>query len=199
MPLRELVAALYPQPPHQVQKAAQSLGYRGLITVNLIINRAFLFPDHWIYIHERSVRVGRIGNMNNFSISMSANPNHTVLGLEYFAFHNEAFWQYDDAKLISLAREELATLGIADSKEVIDGFVLRVPQAYPVYDASYKTHLDCVLQYLRCFTNLELMGRNGLHRYNNMDQAMLSAFAAVVRVQEKEQRVPQSTQQQIVF
>lgn len=183
MPLQKLIMSMDPQPPAAVIKAAKALAYRGLITVNLIINKTSVCPDHWLYVHEKKVRMGRVGNMNNFSLSMSDHPEHTALSLEYFAFVDEAFWQRSDQDLITLGAQELEIIGLIKKDDVIDGMVMRTAEAYPVYDHLYKEHLGAVLDYLSNFKNLHLMGRNGLHRYNNMDIAMLSAFSVVEKIE----------------
>ena len=179
MPLQAFIQALRPLPATTIISAANALRYRGLITVNLIINKATVIPDHWLYVHEKSVRMGRIGNMNNFSLKMVADVNTTGLSLEYFAFIEEPFWQTSDDELIKLGAAELEMLGIVKASDVIDGMVVKTTEAYPVYDEHYQTHLATVLDYLKQFSNLHLMGRNGMHRYNNMDIAMLSAMDAV--------------------
>lgn len=179
MPLKTLIKSLSPLPPQEVIHAAESLQYRGLITVNLIINKAKVIPDHWLYVHEKSVRMGRIGNMNNFSIKMVAHKEHTALSLEYFAFVDEPFWKLSEEKLIKIATEELEILKLVKASDIIDGMVVKTPEAYPVYDQDYHTHLGLVLGYLKNFSNLHLMGRNGTHQYNNMDIAMLSAMHTV--------------------
>lgn len=194
MPLRALILALDPLPSQTVIDAAKALLYRGLITVNLIIDKAHVCPDHWIYIHEKEVRVGRIGNMNNFSVKMADSPQHTSLSLEYFTYVDEPFWRLSDYELVELGKRELEKTGLVKAEAVIDGMVVRTADAYPVYDENYKQHLNEVLGYLAMFKNLKLMGRNGMHRYNNMDVAMLSAFDAVdqvmlqVNADEKNQR-----------
>ncbi len=179
MPLQALIKSLSPLPVQEVIAAAEALRYRGLITVNLIIDKGTVIPDHWLYVHEKSVRMGRIGNMNNFSLKMVADQNHTALSLEYFAFIEEPFWQTSEADLLKLGAAELEILGIVKASEVIDGMVTKTAEAYPMYDQNYHTHLGIVLGYLKQFPNLHLMGRNGMHRYNNMDIAMLSAMHAV--------------------
>lgn len=189
MPLRALILALEPAAPPQVIAAAKALRYRGLITVNLIVNRPHIFPDHWLYIHEKEVRMGRIGNMNNFSSHMVDDATkRTALSLEYFTFTDEPFWFKSDYELVEIGKRELEKMGIVQSASVVDGMVLRVPDAYPVYDEHYKEHLGTVLQYLERFSNLKMMGRNGLHQYNNMDVAMLSAMDAVDAVLTMENR-----------
>jgi len=179
MSLKALIEALQPAPPAAVYAAAQSLIYRGLIVVNLIVDRKHVVPDHWLYIHDKDVGMIRVDTMNNFSEKMVANKNHTSLGLEYFVSVNEKLWKTSDEELIQQGSRELEKLGLVRADEVIDGMVLRSGEAYPVYDAHYQQHLNTVRSYLDCFSNLYLMGRNGLHRYNNMDLAMLSAMDAV--------------------
>ncbi len=179
MPLQALIHALDPLPSEEIIVAAKALQYRGLITVNLVINKDTVIPDHWLYVHEKSVRMGRIGNMNNFSLKMVADQNHTALSLEYFAFVNEPFWKLSDAELIKIGAQELEQLKLVKASDVIDGMVVKTSEAYPVYDQNYHQHVAAVLGYLKQFSNLYLMGRNGMHRYNNMDVAMLSAMHAV--------------------
>lgn len=179
MPLQTLIQSLDPLPGEDVIAAAKALQYRGLITVNLIINKDTVIPDHWLYVHEKNVRMGRIGNMNNFSLKMVADQNHTALSLEYFAFVSEPFWQLSDAELIQLGTHELAQLKLVKAHDVIDGMVVKTCEAYPMYNQNYHQHLAAVLGYLKQFSNLHLMGRNGMHRYNNMDIAMLSAMHTV--------------------
>ncbi len=191
MPLRSLILSLTPAAPAHVIKAAQSLCYRGLITVNLIIQKTHVCPDHWLYIHEKDVRMGRIGNMNNFSPLMVDDAGkHTALSLEYFTFVDEPFWFKSDYELVELGKKELEKIGLVKAAAVVDGMVMRTPEAYPVYDEHYKEYLSVVLNYLATFPNLQLMGRNGLHRYNNMDIAMLSAMASVDKVLEQERQRP---------
>ncbi len=193
MPLRTLILSMDPPAPQSVIQAANSLKYRGLITINLIVKKANVCPDHWLYVHEKKVRMGRVGNMNNFSMKMSNNPEHTALSLEYFSFTDEPFWQTEDSELVKLGAQELETIGLAKAEEVIDGFIMRTSEAYPVYDEHYKEHLGEVLGYLSTFKNLHLMGRNGLHRYNNMDIAMLSAMNVVEKlVKEQSTQTTQS-------
>lgn len=188
MPLRTLILSLDPVAPDSVIQAAKSLRYRGLITVNLIINKTHICPDHWLYIHEKEVRMGRIGNMNNFSLKMVDDPSHTALSLEYFTFVDEPFWFKSDYELIELGKKELERIGLVKAAAVLDGMVMRTPEAYPIYDENYKEHLSVVLSYLSKFSNLFLMGRNGLHRYNNMDIAMLSAMDAFEKMKEYDKK-----------
>ncbi len=177
IPIRELVARLEPPPPEEVRQAAESLSYRDFITVALMIDRADVFPDNWIYIHDPSVRVGRIQNFKNWSPSMVPDQTKTCLGLEYFCFEGDGLWTSDDATLIDLARKELAQLGVCSPEDVFDGVVVRQPKAYPVYDDAYQAHVDVVRDYLRAqLKNLHLAGRNGMHKYNNQDHSMMTAL-----------------------
>ena len=186
MPIKSLILSLNPLPEEKIIKAAEKLCYRGLITVNLIVNKKDICPDHWLYIHEKEVKMVRIGNMNNFSLRMVGDGEHTALGIEYFSFVDKGLWNKTDEQFIQLGKKELAKIGLAKSQKVLDGMVLREPQAYPVYDKYYQKSLKIVLDYLSKFYNLRLMGRNGLHKYNNMDIAMLSAMDATDKVIERE-------------
>lgn len=196
MPLKTLILSMDPVAPQSVIDAARALKYRGLITINLVVNKPDVCPDHWLYVHEKSVRMGRVGNMNNFSLKMSNNPNHTALSLEYFSFTDEPFWEKSEKELVELGATELEMIGLAKKEEVIDGFIMRTSEAYPVYDENYKEHLSEVLGYLSTFKNLHLMGRNGLHRYNNMDIAMLSAMSVVNKLIKEQPSSTKSRKQQ---
>jgi len=179
MPLRELVRALDPPPPPDVLEAAARLRYRDFLTVALVVDRAEVFPDNWIYVHAPEVKVGRIQNFKNWSPDMVPDGSRTSLGLEYFVQEGDALWNASDAELVALARRECAELGLVDPAEVGDGVVVRVPKAYPVYDATYRGALDCIRSHLKGLANLQLVGRNGQHRYNNQDHSMLTALRAV--------------------
>ena len=177
IPIRQLIALLDPPPPEAVLKAANSLSYRDFISVALMIDRADVFPDNWIYIHDPTVRVGRIQNFKNWSPSMVPDPTKTCLGLEYFCFEGDGLWTSDDAALVALATKELAQLGVCSPDQVFDGVVVRQPKAYPVYDDAYQSHVDVVRDYLRSqLSNLHLVGRNGMHKYNNQDHSMMTAL-----------------------
>jgi protoporphyrinogen oxidase len=179
LPLRELVLAIKPLAPNDVLDAAQKLRYRDFFTVSLVIGKPFIFPDNWIYIHSPEVRVGRIQNFKNWSPEMVPNPQTTTLGLEYFCFESDEIWKRDDSELIKLGIEEVGKLKFAAREEVIDGMVIRSPKTYPIYDEGYKEKIETIRNYLSRIENLQTMGRNGLHRYNNQDHSMLSAIGAV--------------------
>jgi protoporphyrinogen oxidase len=179
MPIRELIGALDPPAPPEVAEAARSLRYRDFITVALILDEPALFPDNWIYIHEPEVSVGRIQNFKNWSPGMVPDPRYTVLGLEYFCFDSDSMWSASDADLVALGTRELAKLGLAKEAQVVDGTVVRQRAAYPVYDGEYRRAVDVIRDFIeREIPNLQLAGRNGMHKYNNQDHAMMTALMA---------------------
>jgi protoporphyrinogen oxidase len=175
-PLRSLVAALDPAPDHTVREAAQGLKYRDFLVVALILNRENLFPDNWIYIHAPDVKVGRIQNFNNWSKALVPEPGKTCLGLEYFCFAGDGLWTSPDRELIATAVKELEQIGLARAADVSDGTVIRMPKAYPIYDALYRGYLDTVREFIDPIANLHTVGRNGMHKYNNQDHSMLTAM-----------------------
>jgi protoporphyrinogen oxidase len=179
MPLSELIARLDPPVDPEVRAAAAKLTYRDFLTVCLIVDRPELFPDNWIYVHDPSVRVGRIQNFKNWSPDMVPDPRKTSLGLEYFCSDGDELWTMPDAELIELGRREIARIGLARPEEIEDGCVVRLPKAYPVYDTAYREVLDVVRRFVDGLENLQTIGRNGLHRYNNQDHAMLTGMLAV--------------------
>jgi protoporphyrinogen oxidase len=178
LPIRELIRSLSPQPPRVVVEAAESLRYRDYLTVVLIVDRAETFPDNWIYIHEPDVRLGRIQNFKNWSPDLVPDLSKTSLGLEYFCFEGDDLWTRSDADLIELGRREIDAIGLVQASEVIDGCVVRMPKAYPVYDDAYQNHLAVIRSWLKTLPNLELAGRNGMHKYNNQDHSMMTAVLA---------------------
>jgi protoporphyrinogen oxidase len=182
LPVRELVRRLDPAPPREVREAADKLRYRDFLTVVLIVDRAEVFPDNWIYVHDAGVRLGRVQNFKNWSADMVPDQSKTCLGLEYFCFEGDDLWSMPDAELVELGKREMAHLGLVRAEEVEDGTVVRVPKAYPVYDSTYKESLAVVREFLRTLQNLQLVGRNGMHRYNNQDHSMLTAMLAVENV-----------------
>ena len=165
--------------PEEVRKAANRLRYRDFLIVSLIINRKDVMPDNWIYIHEPGVRVGRIQNFKNWSPHMVPDPNKTCLGMEYFVFENDDLWSSPDEKLIELAKREIAELGLAKPEEIEDGAVVRMPKAYPMYDNDWARQVATIRRYLEtALPNLQLVGRNGMHKYNNQDHSMMTAMCA---------------------
>jgi protoporphyrinogen oxidase len=179
MPLATLVAAMSPPAPPEIQAAATRLRYRDFLIVTLILEGRELFPDNWIYVHSPDVQVGRIQNFRAWSEDMVPDPRHSSLGMEYFCQAGDALWSQDDAALIRLAARELETLGLARAATVVDGVVIRQAKAYPVYDGDYAAALALIRGWLGGFENLQVVGRNGMHRYNNQDHSMLTAMLAV--------------------
>lgn len=182
MPIRELIAKLEPLPPSEILKAGDKLNYRDFITVSLIIDKKTIFEDNWIYIHDPNVKVGRIQNFKNWSPHMVPDPEKTSLGMEYFCFENDEFWSMSNENLVDLAKNELEKLGFAKKSEIIDGTVVRMPKAYPVYDEEYKKALEQIKEFLGKISNLQLVGRNGMHKYNNQDHSMLTSMLAVKNI-----------------
>jgi protoporphyrinogen oxidase len=182
MPIRELIAAIDPTPPQSVLQASQQLRYRDFLMVGLVVRKRNVFDDNWIYIHSPQVRVARVQNFKNWSAEMVPDPSHTSLGLEYFVQQGDEMWNRDDLALIELATRECAELGFVDESEVVDATVIRMPNAYPVYDTEFKQSLNRIRAYLRDIANLQLVGRNGQHRYNNQDHSMLTAIYAARNV-----------------
>ena len=182
MPIKELIAKLEPLPPSEILKAGDKLNYRDFITVSLIIDKKTIFKDNWIYIHDPNVKVGRIQNFKNWSPFMVPDPEKTCLGMEYFCFDNDEFWSMSDENLLDLAKNELEKLGFAKKSEIIDGTVVRMPKAYPVYDKEYKAALEQIKEFLGNISNLQLVGRNGMHKYNNQDHSMLTSMLAVKNI-----------------
>lgn len=179
MPIKNLMGAITPAAPANARAAGDGLRYRDFLTVALILDREDLFPDNWIYIHTPGVKVGRIQNFNNWSRAMVPEPGRSCLGLEYFCFEGDGLWNSDDGALIELATRELAQLGLAAGARVLDGTVVRMPKAYPVYDATYRDHLAVAREFLDPIANLHLVGRNGMHKYNNQDHSMLTAMMSI--------------------
>jgi len=181
-PLRCLVEAAGEAAPPPVQVAARGLGYRDFMVVALILDRPSLFPDNWLYIHSPHVQVGRIQNFNNWSPALVPEPGRTCLGLEYFCSLDDETWRMDDAALVQLATRELRALGIAKGAKVVDASVVRVPDAYPIYDSTYRAHLEVLRSFLDPIANLQTVGRNGMHKYNNQDHSMYAAMLTVANL-----------------
>jgi protoporphyrinogen oxidase len=179
MPLRDVMQRWEPAPPPEVLAAAQALTYRDLVVVALVIRRADLFPDNWIYVHDPGVKVGRIQNFRAWSPDLVPDPERACLGLEYFCSEDDALWSMSDGELLAAAGRELVHLGLVRPNEVEDGTVVRVRQAYPVYGSQYQAHVRDIRQYLEHgFSNFQVVGRNGMHKYNNQDHSMMTALLA---------------------
>jgi protoporphyrinogen oxidase len=186
-PLRELVGSLSPAPISTFQ--ARALQYRDFLTVALIARSDRNFPDNWIYIHDPSVQVGRVQNFRSWSPEMVPDAAHTCLGLEYFCFEGDGLWTRSDADLIALAKREIGQIGLIRSEDVVDACVVRQPKAYPVYDEDYKAHVATIRRDLEhAYPSLHLVGRNGMHKYNNQDHAMMTAMLTVENILAGERR-----------
>ena len=179
MPLTDFVKRLKPEPPSKVLKAAEQLKYRDFLTVCLIVNKPELFPDNWIYVHDPAVKVGRIQNFKNWSPDMVPDPSKTSLGLEYFCTEGDELWNMQDVDLIEIGKREVQRIGLANYSDIESGCVFRVPKSYPVYDSDYRDSLATLKEFVSSFENFQTVGRNGLHRYNNQDHAMLTGMLAV--------------------
>ncbi len=179
LPIRTLIEMCDPALPPAVRQAANGLKYRDFLTVAIILNKADVFPDNWIYLHDTGIIAGRIQNFKNWSPSMLADENKTCLGLEYFCFEGDGLWTSSDADLVKLGTQELVKLKMCKPEDVVGGAVVRQPKAYPVYDEVYKQHLAVIRDYVaEHLVNLQLVGRNGMHHYNNQDHSMMTALLA---------------------
>jgi protoporphyrinogen oxidase len=173
-PVRELMAKIAPLPISYLH--ARALRYRDFLTVALMVKKPDLFPDNWIYIHDPSVKVGRVQNFRSWSPEMVP-EGMSCLGLEYFCFAGDDLWNAADSDLIALAKDEIARIGLIDAADVVDACVVRQAKAYPVYDDSYRDNMAMVrLDLETSYPTLHLVGRNGMHKYNNQDHAMMTAM-----------------------
>ncbi len=192
MPVKDLIEDIDdPQMPQLVHESAADLPYRDFVTVGFLCKKLNLknktkhqtlgniVPDCWIYVQDTNVKLGRIQIFNNWSPYMVENPEEYVwIGLEYFCRENDAFWSMDDELAIDFAKKELIKMGIIDEGDIVDAHRERVKKAYPAYFDGYA-HMDAIIDYLNGFQNLYCVGRNGQHRYNNMDHSMVTAFETV--------------------
>ncbi len=193
MPVRDLIGGMTPAAPHEVVRVAKGLQYRDFLTVGLLVKKMKphrhvqidsannLPPDNWIYIQEKDVRIGRLQVFNNWSPYLVKDPSTIWLGLEYFCTEGDDLWLMADDDLIRLGAAELAKIGLIDARDALDGVVVRMPKAYPAYFGTYD-EFDLVRDYVDSVENLFLIGRNGMHRYNNQDHSMLTAKLAVENV-----------------
>jgi protoporphyrinogen oxidase len=182
MPLPELVLAMDPPAPEQVQAAARALSHRDFLTVALVVPEACGFPDNWIYVHSPEARVGRVQNFGSWSPYL-VKDGRTCLGLEYFVDEGDDLWESTDDDLVALATKELELLGLVDAGSVERGYVVRMPKAYPVYDEGYDRQVDVIRAWLaEAAPNVHPVGRNGMHRYNNADHSMVTAMLTVENI-----------------
>ena len=185
MPVRHLIRALDTPVPAEVAAVADGLVYRDFVTVGLLLDRLLVkepdgapIRDNWIYIQEPDVLVGRMQIFNNWSPYMVADPSKTWIGLEYFCYSTDPMWSWSDEEFAKVAADEIARIGLASRDAVRDATVLRVPKTYPAYFGSYD-RFNVIRSFTDRFENLYLVGRNGMHRYNNQDHSMLTAMLCV--------------------
>jgi protoporphyrinogen oxidase len=188
MPVRDLVRDLSTPVPAEVTEVAEGLMYRDFITVGLLASRLAVtekdgapLKDNWIYIQEPDVMVGRLQIFNNWSPWLVASPGKVWIGLEYFCNDTDPLWKLSDEEMAKFAVAEVAKIGILKAEDVEDSHVVRVPKTYPAYFGSYD-RFDVIRNYLDGFENLFLVGRNGMHKYNNQDHSMLTAMTAVENI-----------------
>ena len=166
-----------PALPAHVAHATDALNYRDFLTVALMVRDRTQLPDNWIYVHDPAVKVGRIQNFKSWSPDLVPDPTMACFGLEYFCFEGDGLWSSPDEELIALAARELAQLGLASADDVRDACVVRQPKAYPVYDTGYAANVATLRTEIAAnYPGLHLVGRNGMHKYNNQDHAMMTAI-----------------------
>jgi len=190
MPVKELIESLGQSVPPEVKKVAQDLIYRDFMAVGLLLKKLKIknetklrtinniIPDNWIYIQEKDVKLGRVQIFNNWSPYMVRDPDTVWIGLEYFCSRGDELWSKCDADFAEFAIDELANIGFIDKADVLDSVVIRMPKIYPAYFGGYE-RFDAIKAFTDKIENLFLVGRNGMHRYNNQDHSMLAAMTAV--------------------
>jgi protoporphyrinogen oxidase len=193
MPVKDLINSFEDDLPENVLKVAQGLMYRDFITVGLLLNELKiknetrlntindLVPDNWIYIQERDVKIGRLQIFNNWSPYLVKDESKVWIGLEYFCNEGDSMWNMSDKYFIDFAIDELKKIDVINTEEVIDSVIIRVEKTYPAYFGTYN-RFDLIKNFTDSFENLFLIGRNGMHRYNNMDHSMLTAMTAVENI-----------------
>ncbi|HWE98538.1 MAG TPA: NAD(P)/FAD-dependent oxidoreductase [Caulobacteraceae bacterium] len=180
-PMRELAEAIAP-PPASLPNA-RALGYRDFVTVVLIGASKVELPDNWVYIHDPAVKVGRVQNFRSWSPQMIPDETSTCLGLEYFCFEGDGLWSSPDEDLIALAKSEIGKVGLMRGEDVVDACVVRQVKAYPVYDDDYRANVEAVREeFARLYPTLHLVGRNGMHKYNNQDHAMMTGMLTAANI-----------------
>lgn len=182
-PLRELAHGITPPLPSAALAAANRLRYRDFLTVALIVKERGVFSDNWIYIHDPGVKVGRVQNFKSWSPELVPDDSLTCYGLEYFCFEGDGLWASSDDDLIALGTREMVKLGLLSASDVVDGCVVRQQKAYPVYDDSYAENVDVIREHIAsAYPTLHVVGRNGMHKYNNQDHAMMTAMLTVKNI-----------------
>ena len=185
--IADLARALKPSPISLLH--ARALRYRDFLIVALIAKNGERMPDNWIYIHDPSVKVGRVQNFASWSPEMVPDPRHVSLGMEYFCFEGDGLWSMADADLVEMAKGEIGKIGLIRAEDVVDACVIRQPKAYPVYDEDYTEHVEQIRRdFETSFPTLHLVGRNGMHKYNNQDHAMMTAILAARNIIAGERR-----------
>ncbi len=182
MPVKYLIKGLGNTVPQEVQRVANGLEYRDFITVGVLAKKLILengtIKDNWIYIQESEVKMGRIQVFNNWSPYLVKDENNTWLGLEYFCYKNDALWNKTDEEFMQFAIDELVQIGFVNIEDVLDTTIIKEEKTYPAYFGTYN-EFDTVSNYTNSIENLFLVGRNGMHKYNNSDHSMLTAMTAV--------------------
>lgn len=195
MPVQDLIRGMNPAPPRTVKDVADGLMYRDFKTVGLLLKKLLIqnetkqktvdniIPDNWIYIQERDVKLGRLQIFNNWSPYLVKDPNTVWIGMEYFCNEGDRLWNMPDEEFAKFAIDELSHIGIIDKDDVLDHVVVSIPKTYPAYFGTYD-RFYVIREYVDQFENLFLIGRNGMHKYNNADHSMLTAITAVNNIVE---------------
>ena len=178
LPLTVFLKILEPEIPQEINDLKHKLRFRSFFDVCLVVNKEKIFPDTWIYVHEPNVKLVRVQNFKNWSPFMTADKNKTNLAAEYICWESDDLWQKGDDELVELGKKEITQLGLVDLNLIEKGFVIRNSHAYPVYHLDYQKDLKIIFEYLKGFKNLQLIGRSGMYRYNNMDHSILTGFYA---------------------
>ena len=183
MPVKELISSLDCEVPEKISEVSEGLIYRDFITVGLLLSKMKKqeITDNWIYIQEPYVKVGRLQIFNNWSPFLVKDENTTWVGLEYFCYENDALWNKTEAEMKELAIKEMVEIGMINREDVLDSVVIKMPKTYPAYFGTYEK-FDQIIDYTSQFENLFLIGRNGMHKYNNQDHSMLTAIQAVQNI-----------------
>ena len=177
--MAHLPKTIIPKPKSEIIESGDNLTFRDFLSVALVIDSENAFPDNWIYIHEPEVKVGRVQNYGSWSPYL-VKDGKTCLGLEYFVNIGDELWTMKDEELISLAKDELEKLSLITKDSVLEGYVVRMPKAYPVYDLNYSDNIKNISTWLnKEHKNIFPIGRNGMHRYNNQDHSMMTAIKSI--------------------
>ncbi len=182
IPIGALVGALSPSAGAEVTRAATALRHRDFLVVALVLEGPDPFPDNWLYLHDATIRAGRVQNFRAWSPDLVPDQTRACIGMEYFCSEGDALWSAPDDRLVRIATEDLAALALGPEPRVVEGHVVRMRDAYPVYDDGWASRLEIVRSALAPIANLHLAGRGGMHRYNNMDHSMLTGLLAARNV-----------------